>query len=120
MCEDWWILRRGERRLKQPAVSQLAAGFLRALREPGCVLSVCSTHILLRGFPDGSLSKEPAYNAGDMGSVPDSEKPLEGEMATHSSIPAWRIPWMEESGRLQSMGSQRIGHDSATKHDTSH
>ena len=39
------------------------------------------------------------------------EDPLEKEMATHSSIPAWRIPWMEEPGRLQSTGSQRVGHD---------
>ena len=39
------------------------------------------------------------------------EDPLEMEMATHSSIPAWRIPWREEPGRLQSMGSQRGGHD---------
>ena len=39
------------------------------------------------------------------------EDPLEKEMATHSSILAWRIPWTEESGRLQSMGSQRVGHD---------
>ena len=39
------------------------------------------------------------------------EDPLEKEMVTHSSIPAWRIPWMEKPGRLQSMGSQRVGHD---------
>ena len=39
------------------------------------------------------------------------EDPLEKEMATHSSIIAWKIPWMEEPGRLQSMGSQRVGHD---------
>ena len=39
------------------------------------------------------------------------EDPLEGGMATHSSILAWRIPWTEEPGRLQSMGSQRVGHD---------
>ena len=39
------------------------------------------------------------------------ESPLEKEMATHSSILAWRIPQMEEPGRLQSMGSQRVGHD---------
>ena len=39
------------------------------------------------------------------------EDPLEEEMATHSSILAWRIPWMEETGRLQSMGWQRVGHD---------
>ena len=37
-------------------------------------------------------------------------------MAAHSSTLAWKIPWMEESGRLQSMGSQRAGHDSATSH----
>ena len=39
------------------------------------------------------------------------EDPLEKEMATHSSILAWRIPWIEEPGRLQSMGSQRVRHD---------
>ena len=39
------------------------------------------------------------------------EDSLEKEMATHSSILAWKIPWMEEPGGLQSMGSQRVGHD---------
>ena len=39
------------------------------------------------------------------------EDPLEKEMAPHSSTLAWRIPWREEPGRLQSMGSQRVGHD---------
>ena len=39
------------------------------------------------------------------------EDPLEKEMATHSSILAWKIPWTEEPGRLQSTGSQRVGHD---------
>ena len=39
------------------------------------------------------------------------EHPLEKEMATHSSIPAWRIPWTEEPGGLQSTGLQRVGHD---------
>ena len=39
------------------------------------------------------------------------ENPLEEEMATQSSILAWRTPWIEESGGLQSMGSQRVGHD---------
>ena len=39
------------------------------------------------------------------------EDPLEKEMATHSSILAWRIPQMEEPGRLQSLGPQRVGHD---------
>ena len=39
------------------------------------------------------------------------EDHLEKETATHSSTPAWKIPWMEEPHRLQSMGSQRVGHD---------
>ena len=39
------------------------------------------------------------------------EDPLEKEMATHSSTLAWKIPWTEEPGRLQSMGLQRVGHD---------
>ena len=42
------------------------------------------------------------------------EDPLEESMATHSSILAWRIPWSEEPGRLQSKGSQVVGHDRAT------
>ena len=41
----------------------------------------------------------------------DRENPLEKEMAIHSSTTAWKIPWTEEPGRLQSMGSQRVGHD---------
>ena len=41
----------------------------------------------------------------------DGEDPLEKEMETHYSTLAWKIPWTEEPGRLQSMGSQRVGHD---------
>ena len=44
------------------------------------------------------------------------EDPLEEGMATHCSILAWRIPWTEELGGLQSLGSQRVGHDWATQH----
>ena len=44
----------------------------------------------------------------------DWEDPLEKGTATHSSILAWRIPWTEETGRLQTMGSQRVGHNWAT------
>ena len=47
------------------------------------------------------------------------EVPLEKEMATYSSILAWRIPWTEEPGRLQSLGSQRVRHDRATEHTCS-
>ena len=42
---------------------------------------------------------------------PGREDPLDKEMATHSSTLAWKIPWMEEPGRLQSMGSQTVGHN---------
>ena len=69
---------------------------------------------ILFDFPGGSDGKESAYKAGDPGSILGWEGPLEMEMATHSSILAWKIPWTEEPGRLQSMGSQRVGHDWAT------
>ena len=48
-------------------------------------------------------------NAGDMDSTPGEE------MATHSSIPAWEIPWTKEPDKLQSMGLQRVGYHLATK-----
>ena len=46
----------------------------------------------------------------------NQEEPMEKEMATHSSVLAWEIPWTKEPGGLQSMGSQRVGHDLATEH----
>ena len=109
------------------------------------------------GFPDSSVGKESACNAGDPGSIPGSgrfagegigyplqrfgaslvaqlvknlpamhetwvwslgrEDPLEKEMATYSSILAWRIPWAEEPCRLQSVGSQRGRHDWVTNNN---
>ena len=59
----------------------------------------------------GSDGKESACSAGDPGSILGQEESLEKGMATHSSILAWRIPWTDEPGELQSMGSQRGGHD---------
>ena len=58
------------------------------------------------GFPGGSDGKESACSAGDSGSIPRSVRYPEKRMAIHSSILAWRIPWMEEPDRLQSMKSQ--------------
>ena len=49
-------------------------------------------------FPGGSEGKASAHKAGDPGSILGREDPLEKEMATHSSILAWRTPWTEESG----------------------
>ena len=59
-------------------------------------------------LPGGSNGKESACNAGDPGSVPSQEDPLEEGMATPSSILAWEIPWTEDPGGLQSMGSQEL------------
>ena len=67
------------------------------------------------GFSGVSVVKSLPANAGDVGSIPGSGRSLEKEMAIHSSILAWRIPWTEESGRLQSTGSQRVGQDSETE-----
>ena len=67
------------------------------------------------GFPDGSVVKNPPANAGDVGLIPGSGRFLEKEMATHSSILTWEIPWTEEPGRLQSMRWQRVRHDLAAQ-----
>ena len=60
------------------------------------------------------MVKKLPTNAGDIEMQVQSlgqEDPLEKGMATHSSVLAWRIPWTEQPGRLQSIGSQRVGHD---------
>ena len=63
------------------------------------------------GFPGGSDGKEFAYNLGDLRLTLGMEDPLEKGMATNSSILAWKIPCTEEPGGLQSMVSQRVGHN---------
>ena len=60
------------------------------------------------GFPVGSVVKNLPTNGGDTGLIPGLERSLEKEMATHASILAWKIPWTEEPGGLQSMGSEII------------
>ena len=62
-------------------------------------------------LPGGSDGKESACNAGDPGSISGSKNSLEKKMATHSCILTWRIPWMEEPERLQSIVLQRVRHD---------
>ena len=69
-----------------------------------------NTHTYIYGLPWWLNDKESTCNAGDMG----QENPLEKEMATHTSILAWSIPWTEEPGGLQSMGSQNK-HNLVTK-----
>ena len=60
-----------------------------------------------RGLAWRLSDKESACDAGDMGSIPGSGRSLDKELAAHSSILAWEIPWAEEPGRLQSMGLQK-------------
>ena len=72
---------------------------------------IISLYTYSQGFPGSSMVKNLLANAGDTGSIPGWGRSLEEEMTTHSSITAWRIPWTEESGGLQSMGSQRVRHD---------
>ena len=73
-----------------------------------------SISIETQGFQGGISGKESFCNAGDTGDrVPSLcwEDPPEKGMRTHSSILAWRIPWTEDPGGLQSMGSQRVTHN---------
>ena len=67
------------------------------------------------GFPSGSVVKNsPAMQETQVQSL-SQEAPMEKEMATHSNILAWEIPWAEEPGRIQSTGSQRVRQNLATK-----
>ena len=80
--------------------------------------SVPSRHITnytrlfsLKGFPRWPVVKNPPANAGDAGLIPGSGRSPGGGNGNHSSILAWEIPWTEEPGGLQSMGSQRVRHN---------
>ena len=61
---------------------------------------------VLLSFPGGADGKESTCNVGDLGLIPGLGRSLKEGMASHSSILAWRIPWTEEPGGLQSRGSQ--------------
>ena len=65
----------------------------------------------LPGFPGSSVVKNPPSKQETCVQFLDQEDALEEEMITHSSILAWRIPWAQEPGGLQAMGSQRVRHD---------
>ena len=62
------------------------------------------------------MVKNPPPNTGDLGSIPESGRSSRKGNGNHSSILAWEIPWTQEPGGLQLMGSQRLGHDKATEH----
>ena len=85
----------------------------------GCFLLIhLSSYRDTGDFPGGSVCKESAHDAGVLGLIPGLGRSPEGGHATHSSILAWRIPWTVKPGGLQSMGSQRVGHNWATMHST--
>ena len=65
----------------------------------------------MKDFPMAQMANKSACNAGDLGSIPGSGTLLEKGMATHSSILARRLSWTEETGRLQLMGSKRVGYN---------
>ena len=70
------------------------------------MLFIRTLYIISTAFPGGSVGKVSACNTGDSGRSLGQEDLLEKKMVTYSSILAWRSPWTEEPGRLQSMGSQ--------------
>ena len=71
-------------------------------------IEIMAPDSFLKGFPGGSDGQESACNAGDVGSILGGDDPLEKGMATHSSILAWKIPWTEKPGGLQSMGRKEL------------
>ena len=79
-----------------------------------CSMGIEGVLRFLRGLHWWLSGKESSFNAratGDVGSIPGPRRFPGGGHATYSSILAWRIPWTEELGRLQSLGSQRVRHD---------
>ena len=89
----------------------LASSQQHCSRQPKGRESKCpSTDEWINKFPGGSDGKESSCNAGDLVQIPGLGISLEKEMATHSSILAWIIPWTEEPVGLQSMRSQRVRH----------
>ena len=79
-------------------------------RSPTRLTRLSSSSSPFRCLPGGSDGKASACNERDQ----VQEDPLEKEMAIHSSTLSWKIPWTEEPGGLQSMGSQKVGHNWAT------
>ena len=112
-----WVAVPFSRGLSQPRnwtqVSHIAGGFFTswAFREEYHIkYKICYLWIHLC-FPGDISGKESTCSAEHLGSIPGSEDPLKKCMATHSSILAWRIPWTEEPGRLQSIALQTVRQD---------
>ena len=92
----------------EPCMEQLISTGLRKENDRAvCCHSVCLTYMLRTSLVAQMVKNLQETQVQSLG----WEDPLEKGMATHSSIPAWKIPWTEEPGGLQSMRSQRVGHD---------
>ena len=78
-------------------------------------LSMYLPSIQVWGFPSGSVLKDPPENAGDMGSIPGLERPLEKKMATHASILAWESHGQRSLVGYSPWGHKRVGHNLAIK-----
>ena len=70
-----------------------------------------TSYYISMGFPGGSVVKNPSAKQEMQVQSLGGEDTLEGQMAAHSSVLAWEIPWTEEPGGLQSIESQTVGHD---------
>ena len=81
---------------------------------PKYTVSTALNYLKAEVFPGGSDAKESACNAGDLGRTPEFRRSPGGGHGNPLPILAWRIPWTEEPRRLQSMGSQRAGHNLMT------
>jgi hypothetical protein len=112
---SWWAAVYGvaQSRTQLKRLSSSSSMHRFAPKTQVCAYDHCSS--VTGGFPDGSVVKNLPANAGDMGSIPGWRRSSGGGNANHSSILAWKIPWTEKPGGLQSMESQRTGHDLATK-----
>ena len=80
-------------------------------------LSICNVIDNFLGFPGGSIGEESAYNAEDMGLIPESGRSPRGGNGNPLQYFAWIISWTEELGGLPSMQWQRVGHNWVTEHE---
>ena len=121
-CERWhtlsipsWCFRAQKWMAFQPQIWKLSWQQGKGSRQNLDVVCFRSNDL---DFPGDSHGKESACNVGDVGWSLEWKDSLEKELATLSSVLAWRIPGSEEPGRLQSLGSQRVGRDQETKTHT--
>ena len=115
-CDDrtslwtpWWIYWVGQKYSFRFPIASYGKPQMNFFGQPNKYMGFSMTQVV-RNPPAGQETQETwVWSLGQ-------EDPLEEEMATHSSILVWKIPWPEEPGGLQSVGLQRVGHEWATKH----